>query len=116
MPFKVIVTRDFDHMSEVTARIAADKIKRTFTEKDTAVLGLATGNTSTGLYKHLADAANAGEFDCPRIVSFNLEEYIGLPGENAQSGYLSWIRREISDAYEHKISSMGGIELEDMSR
>jgi glucosamine-6-phosphate deaminase len=182
MPFKVIVTRDFDHMSRVAARILVDNIKNTLKERDAFVLGLATGNTPTGLYKHLANAANADEFDCSRIVSFNLDEYIGLPGENpqqrvlhpesysffmvqelfgllevkfretnvpwatlvdqgrllaelnshpydwneqgadkgkailikesAQSEYLSWIRREILDAYEHKISSMGGIDLQ----
>jgi glucosamine-6-phosphate deaminase len=182
MPFKVIVTRDFDHMSEVASRIVVDDIKSTRKEKHAFVLGLATGSTPTGLYKYLAKAANAGEFDCSRIVSFNLDEYIGLPGENvqqralhpesygffmvqelfgmltvkfketnvpwatlvdqgrllaelnshpydweeqgadkgkaivikenAQSEYLSWIRREILDAYGNKISSMGGIDLQ----
>jgi glucosamine-6-phosphate deaminase len=48
------------------------------------VLGLATGSSPTGLYKHLAKAANAAEFDSTRIRSFNLDEYVGLPGENAQ--------------------------------
>ena len=182
MSFKVIITRDFDHMSHVASRIVVHSIKDTLTEKNPFVLGLATGNTPTGLYKHLAEAANAGEFDCSRIVSFNLDEYIGLPGENAQqrtlhpesysffmvqelfgrlatkfretnvpwgtlvdqdrllaelnshpsdweeqgadkgkaiiikqdaqSAYLSWIRREILDGYEHKISSMGEIDLQ----
>jgi glucosamine-6-phosphate deaminase len=88
MSFKVMVTRDFDHMSEVAARMVADEIKRTLTGKDTCVLGLATGNTPTGLYKRFAASANAGEFDCSRIVSFNLDEYIGLPGENAQQRTL----------------------------
>jgi len=182
MPFNIIVTRDFDHMSEVASRIVADDIKDTLTGKDTFVLGLATGNTPTGLYKHLAERANAGEFGCSRIVSCNLDEYIGLPGDNAQqralhpesysffmvqelfgllkakfketyvpwgtlvdqgrllaeldshpndweeqgadkgraiviketaqSSYLSWIRRELLDGYEHKIRSMGGIDLQ----
>jgi glucosamine-6-phosphate deaminase len=182
MPFKVIVTRDFDHMSQVASRIVVDSIKKSLTEKDSYVLGLATGNTPTGLYKYFAKAANAGEFDPSKIVSFNLDEYIGLPGENAQqralhpesysffmvqelfglletkfreinvpwgtlvdqdrllaeltshphdwteqgadkgkaiiikddasSEYLSWVRREILDAYRNKISSMGGIDLQ----
>jgi glucosamine-6-phosphate deaminase len=88
MPFKVIVTRDFDHMSEVAARIVVDDIKDTLDKKHTYVLGLATGNTPTGLYKHLARAANAGEFNSAKIISFNLDEYIGLPGENAQQRSL----------------------------
>jgi len=88
MPFKVIVTKDFDHMSEVAAHIVVKDIKDTLNNKDNYVLGLATGKTPTGLYKHLAKAANAGEFDCSRIQSFNLDEYIGLPGENAQQRAL----------------------------
>lgn len=88
MPFKVIVTKDFDHMSEVAAQIVVEDIKHTLNKKDKYVLGLATGNTPTGLYKHLAKAANAGEFDCSKIQSFNLDEYIGLPGENAQQRAL----------------------------
>ena len=84
MPFKVIVTRDFDHMSEVAARIVIKDIKDTLLNKDGYVLGLATGNTPTGLYKHFAMAANTGEFDSSKIQSFNLDEYVGLPGENAQ--------------------------------
>jgi glucosamine-6-phosphate deaminase len=88
MPFKVIVTRDFDHMSEVAAQIVVNDIKTTLEKKDTCVLGLATGNTPTGLYKYLARAANTREFDCSKIQSFNLDEYVGLPGENAQQRAL----------------------------
>jgi glucosamine-6-phosphate deaminase len=88
MPFKVIITSDFDHMSEVAAQIVIDNIKKTLGMKDTFVLGLATGNSPTGLYKHLARAANEGEFDSSKIESFNLDEYVGLPGENAQQRAL----------------------------
>jgi glucosamine-6-phosphate deaminase len=88
MPFKVIVTSDFDHMSEVAARIVVDNVRKTLAEKGTYVLGLATGNTPTGLYKHFAKAVNGGEFDPSKIESFNLDEYIGLPGENAQQRAL----------------------------
>jgi glucosamine-6-phosphate deaminase len=88
MPFKVIVTRDFDHMSEVAASILVDSVKEALGKKGGCVLGLATGNSPTGLYKQLAKAANAGAFDPSRVQSFNLDEYIGLPGENAQQRAL----------------------------
>ena len=45
---------------------------------------MATGNSPTGLYKRLAKAANKGRFDSGRIRSFNLDEYVGLPGKNVQ--------------------------------
>jgi len=88
VPFKVIVTRDYDHMSEVAARVVADDIRRGLQEKDRFVLGLATGNSPTGLYKHFAKSANNGLFDSSKIESFNLDEYVGLPGENAQQRAL----------------------------
>ncbi len=88
MSFKVIITRDFQHMSETGAGIVKDNIRRILAQKDHYVLGLATGNSPTGLYKHLARAANAGEFSAARITSFNLDEYIGLPGANAQQRAL----------------------------
>ncbi len=88
MPFQVIVTKDFDHMSEVAADLAIRDVSKKLESKPFYVLGLATGNSPTGLYKHLAKAANMGSFDPSRIVSFNLDEYIGLPGENAQQRAL----------------------------
>ena len=88
MPFKVIITSDFDQMSEIAAKIVIENIKKTLDMKDKFVLGLATGNTPIGLYKHLATAANGGKFDSSKIESFNLDEYIGLPGENAQQRAL----------------------------
>lgn len=84
MSATVFVTNDFVHMSEVAADIVKNYIVRIQKEKGEVVVGLATGNSPTGLYKHLARAANAGEFDSARIRSFNLDEYVGLPGENAQ--------------------------------
>ncbi len=86
--FTVIITRDFDHMSEVAARLVISDIGEAAGKKDGYVLGLATGNSPTGLYKHLAKAANTGQFDVAKIESFNLDEYIGLPGENAQQRVL----------------------------
>jgi len=88
MPFKVIVCRDFDHMSEIAAHIVVGDVKDKLNQKDRYILGLATGNSPTGLYKHLAKSANAGEFDSSKIQSFNLDEYVGLPGENAQQRAL----------------------------
>jgi len=84
MPLTVFVTRDFDHMSKVAADVVKKYIVHMQKSKKELVMGLATGNSPTGLYKHLAMAANAGEFDSSRIRSFNLDEYVGLPGENVQ--------------------------------
>ena len=88
MPFTIYVTKDFDQMSKVAADIVEADIKEKQAKKNEYVLGLATGNSPTGLYKHLAKAFNAGRIDPQRIRSFNLDEYVGLPGENAQQRAL----------------------------
>ncbi len=84
MPVKIFITNDFEHMSRVAADIVKKKIIGIAKAKKEVVLGLATGNSPTGMYKLLAQAANQGEFDSGRIRSFNLDEYVGLPGENVQ--------------------------------
>jgi len=88
MAFRIYITRDFGQMS----RVAADLVEADVREKQSArgeyVLGLATGNSPTGLYKNLAKAFNEGRIDAGRVRSFNLDEYVGLPGENAQQRAL----------------------------
>ncbi len=88
MTISVIITRDFDHMSKVVAEIVKETIIQTLEDKKEFIFGLATGNSPTGMYKHLARMANSGEFDSTRIRSFNLDEYVGLPGENPQQRML----------------------------
>ncbi|MBY9005079.1 MAG: 6-phosphogluconolactonase [Candidatus Lokiarchaeota archaeon] len=88
MTIKVIIAKDFDHMSKVAAEIVKKTILQTLEEKKEFIFGLATGNSPTGMYKHLAQMANSGEFDSTRIRSFNLDEYVGLPGENPQQRML----------------------------
>jgi glucosamine-6-phosphate deaminase len=86
--FTIYITRDFAHMSKVAADIVEADIREKQAVKDEYVLGLATGKTPTGLYRHLARAFNAGRIDSSRVRSFNLDEYVGLPGENAQQRTL----------------------------
>ena len=89
MGTSVFVTRDFSHMSEVAADLVTGKTIGILKKKDEAVLGLATGNSPTGLYKRFATAANDGLFDSGRVRSFNLDEYVGLPGDNVQQRVLN---------------------------
>lgn len=89
MPFTIHVTTDFDQMSAVAASIVVADIQgKQGGGKSEYVLGLATGNSPTGLYKHLAKACNAGTIDAAGVRTFNLDEYVGLPGENAQQRAL----------------------------
>ena len=84
MTIKVFITKNYNHMSNVAANIVQEEIIKVLKNKKEFVLGLATGNSPTGLYKNLAKMMNNGEIDSSKIRSFNLDEYVGLPGENAQ--------------------------------
>ncbi|KKK45493.1 MAG: Glucosamine-6-phosphate deaminase 1 [Candidatus Lokiarchaeum sp. GC14_75] len=88
MTIRVIITKDYDHMSEVAGEIVKEIIIQTLEEKKEFIFGLATGNSPSGMYKNLAQMANSGEIDSTRIRSFNLDEYVGLPGENPQQRML----------------------------
>ena len=84
MPFKVIIAKDFDRMSVEAGKIVLKELRafKPTPKKKNYVLGLATGNSPTGLYQYLAD--NQKKFKPEDVLSVNLDEYIGLPGENAQ--------------------------------
>lgn len=84
MGIQIFITEDFTSMSKTASAISKKIIRAQLAGKKEIVLGLATGNSPTGLYKLLAESANRGEFDSGRCRSFNLDEYVGLPGENAQ--------------------------------
>lgn len=84
MPFTIRITRDFDHMSWVGAQLTEEVIAERQKGAGPFTLGLATGSSPSGLYKYLAKAFNAGRLDSRRIRTFNLDEYVGLPGGNPQ--------------------------------
>ncbi len=79
MPIRVFIANNFDHMSRVAADIVKKKLIEFSRKKKEVVLGLATGNSPTGMYKYLAQAANNNEFDSSHIRSFNLDDMLVLP-------------------------------------
>jgi len=54
-------------------------------EKPDAVLGLATGRTPLRLYNELIRMHREEGLDFSKITTFNLDEYVGLPGTHPQS-------------------------------
>lgn len=88
MPIQVVVAQDFDHISELAFDVLRDDLTARLKTQSEFVLGLATGNSPVGLYKHLARAVNRGKIDARRIRSFNLDEYVGLSGADAQERTL----------------------------
>ena len=75
---KYIEVESYEELSRQAAEIIAKQIK----EKPESILGLATGSSPLGLYKCLAEDK---ELDFSKATSVNLDEYVGLTGENDQS-------------------------------
>jgi glucosamine-6-phosphate deaminase len=67
--------------AEAATNVAARIVARLLREKPDAVLGLATGSTPLLLYRELI----AMKLDWRKVTTFNLDEYVGLPKEHAQS-------------------------------
>lgn len=78
---KIQTFPSYDEMS----RQAADIIASIVRTKPDAVLGLATGSTPIGTYRHLVRMYKEGSIDFSRVTTVNLDEYLGLPGTHDQS-------------------------------
>ena len=79
----VILKRSDEEINLQAAQLIAGAIKK----KPALTLGLATGGTMVGLYQHLARMHKQGEIDFFGVVTFNLDEYLGLPATHPQSFY-----------------------------
>lgn len=85
----------YDHPEQVgkaAALIIASQILR----KPDSVLGLATGSSPIGCYRTLIRWYNEGLLDFSRCVSYNLDEYVGLPQAHPCS-YHTFMRSELFD-------------------
>lgn len=70
-----------DEVSRYTAQRILDKIKAT----PDAVLGFATGSTMEPVYARLLQCLQQASVDVSQLITFNLDEYIGLSAEHSQS-------------------------------
>lgn len=78
---KVIVTKNYEELSNVAANEMAQIVKN----KPNAILGLATGGSPIGMYKELIRMNKEGEVDFSKVTTVNLDEYVGLSGDHDQS-------------------------------
>jgi glucosamine-6-phosphate deaminase len=60
------------------------------------VLGLPTGGTPLEAYKHLIAMHKAGQVSFKNVVTFNMDEYVGLPQEHPES-YHTFMYRNFFD-------------------
>ena len=71
--------------AEVGCILGAKIIASVVREKPNAVLGLATGRTPERLYQELVRLHRDEGLDFSLVTTFNLDEYVGLPGTHPQS-------------------------------
>ena len=83
---RVIILEDYDSVSAWAARYIADKINAFApTAGKPFVLGLPTGSSPLGTYKALISLVRQGQLSFKHVVTFNMDEYVGLAGDHPQS-------------------------------
>ncbi|MBL9122142.1 MAG: glucosamine-6-phosphate deaminase [Planctomycetaceae bacterium] len=89
---RVIVEPDRDEVGRRAAQFVAELVRR----RPTCVLGLATGGTVLGTYAELIRMHREEGLDFSRVVSFNLDEYVGLGPTHPQS-YRHFMQQNFFD-------------------
>ncbi|WP_413110559.1 glucosamine-6-phosphate deaminase [Thaumasiovibrio sp. DFM-14] len=94
-----------------SARYIADRINAYQpTAERPFILGLPTGGTPLATYKRLIELYNQGEVSFKHVVTFNMDEYIGIPADHPES-YRSFMYNNFFnhvDIQEENINLLNG--------
>ena len=94
---KVIIRDNAKQGSLWAAHYIASKINEKAKVSDKPfVLGLCTGSTPIDTYAELIRMVKAGEVSFKNVISFNMDEYVGLPVDHPES-YHSFMHRYLFD-------------------
>ncbi len=132
---RIIIHENYQALSKWVAYYIAQKINRFNPTPDKPyVLGLPTGSSPLGTYQELIQLYKQGKVSFENVITFNMDEYVGLPEDHPQSyHYFMWhnffshidikkenvnilngnapdLEKECED-YERKIKEVGGIHL-----
>lgn len=132
---RIVIHTDKEKVAEWTANYIIDKINTAKPSADKPfVLGLPTGSSPILTYNDLIKRHQKGDISFKHVVTFNMDEYVGLP-ENHPESYHAFMHNHLFDhidihkeninilngnasnldeecqRYEEKIKSYGGIEL-----
>ena len=132
---RVIIESDYQALSEWAANYVAQRINQFQPSSERPfVLGLPTGSSPLGMYKALIELNREGKVSFRNVVTFNMDEYVGLPESHPESyhsfmfnnffnhidipkenihilnGNASDLEAECGN-YEKQIASYGGIDL-----
>ena len=83
---RVIIEPNYDQLSQWAADYVVSRINAANpTPEKPFVLGLPTGSSPMGMYKALVAAYKAGKVSFKNVVTFNMDEYVGLPEAHPES-------------------------------
>ena len=83
---RVIIEPNYEKLSQWAANYVAAKINAAKpTAEKPFVLGCPTGSSPLGMYKALIEMNKAGKVSFANVVTFNMDEYVGLPEEHPES-------------------------------
>jgi len=132
---RLIIQPDYQKVSKWAANYVARAIKDFKpTEKNPFVLGLPTGSSPIGMYKELINLKQSGYISFKNVVTFNMDEYVGIPEDHPESyhsfmfnnffNHIDIQRKNVNilngnaknlqkecDDYEKRIKKFGGIRL-----
>lgn len=132
---RLIIEPDYQQLSAWAAEHVIERINNAQpTAEHPFVLGLPTGSSPEGMYANLVEAYRQGRVSFRNVITFNMDEYVGIPEEHPES-YHSFMKRNLFDhidcpqqnihilngnandleaecaAYEDAIRKAGGIDL-----
>ncbi len=85
---RVIIVDNFELMSRWAANYVAEKINEKHpTPEKPFVLGCPTGSSPLGMYKELIRLNKEGKVSFENVITFNMDEYVGLPRDHRESYY-----------------------------
>lgn len=83
---RVLIKPDYNSCAKWAAEYIVYKIQQFRpTASRPFVLGLPTGSSPLGIYRELIDMNHGGKISFQNVVTFNMDEYLGLPPEHPQS-------------------------------
>lgn len=132
---RLVIQDNYDKLSRWAGNYVAARINEAAPTADRPfVLGLPTGSSPLGMYKRLIELHKEGKLSFRNVVTFNMDEYCGIPQDHEQS-YHTFMHENFFDhidipkdninilngnaadpkiecaRYEEKIKSYGGIDL-----
>lgn len=132
---RLIIQPNYDSLSQWAANYVVAKIKAANPTADKPfVLGLPTGSSPLGMYKALIKHYQDGNVSFKNVVTFNMDEYVGLPQDHPQSyhtfmwtnvfSHIDILKENVNildgnaadleaecEAYEAKMKAVGGVDL-----